>query len=302
MVGAEQKTIGVMAPASPIDPIVFEKGLDWLRTQGFAVHVSGEPAGEWQTGRYAFSSASPEQRVQYLYELLEDSNICAIFSTRGGYGAMEMLPLLDYERIARNPKPFVGISDVTVLLTALYQFTGVPAIHGAVFPSGFARANESSEALASCKALFELLWDPKPRIWGDLEIVREGARTEARIMGGNLCMLSAVHGTPWAPSFDDHILFIEEIGEKSHRLHRMLYQLKLSGAFERLAGVVVGQLVDCDLSRNSPITARDVIIDIFREGDYPILMNAPFGHGERNLPFRLGERAQIDGNRLVISS
>lgn len=294
-------TVGVIAPASPCDPEVLRRGVAYLESVGYKTRVALDPSAGWSEVKHLFSSDLPQRRVDALYQLFEDSEVKAILSVRGGYGTMELLPLIDFDRLAKNPKPFVGISDITVLLNALSQRTNVPALHGVVFPQGFSRAAEDESARKSCEDLFSVLAGRRESQWrGDIRHVCGASEASGAIVGGNLSMLSAIAGTPWEPVYDDQLLFIEDIGEKPFRIHRKLMQLKLAGALENLRGVVCGEFINCQRSDEKSPDLEAVLIDIFSQYGYPVVVNAPFGHGEYNLSFRLGSTATItEGGSLV---
>ena len=189
---------------------------------------------------------------------------------------------------------------MTPFLNTLYRYTEIPAIHGPVFPNGYAKAQEIEQSRESCQALFNFLATPSERTWAGTRLLCGAGDVEGKAMGGNITMLASVAGTPWEPFYDDHILFIEEIGEKPYRLHRLLMQLKLSGALSSVSGVVIGEMVDCAAPSGSTVTVEDVFRDIFTDFGYPVVMGAPFGHGEYNLPFRYGENVFIREDSVVL--
>lgn len=287
-------TLGVIAPASPCDPEFFNLGLAYLHTTGFETRVAIDPAAAWKESKHLFSSDTPEARVNALYQLFEDPKVKAILSVRGGYGAMELLPLIDFERLSKNPKPFVGLSDLTVLLNMISQRTDIPAIRGVVFPKGFAKASIDDEAKKSCDDLFALLGGRREGRWGGLTHLCGAKDGEGTIVGGNLSMLAAVSGTPWEPIYDDQMLFIEDVGERPYQIHRKLFQLKLSGVLDNLKGVIVGEFVNCEKTEPDSPGVPEVLHDIFSSFQYPVVTGAPYGHGNKNLSFRLGAVARIE--------
>ena len=295
------KCLGVIALASPIDPAIFQRGLDFLHAQGFKTKVAGDPGAAWQKSSYLFSSAPVSERIHHLYQLFEDPTVEAILLVRGGYGSLELLSGIDFARLSKNPKPFVGISDLTPFLNTLYRYTEIPAIHGCVFPNGYAKAETVAQSKESTQALFSFLAKPAERKWTGTRLLCGAGDVEGKAMGGNITMLASVAGTPWEPFYDDHILLIEEIGEKPYRLHRLLMQLKLSGALSNVTGVVIGEMVDCAAPAGSTVTVEDVFRDIFAEFGYPVVMGAPFGHGEYNLPFRYGEKVVIGEDSVILT-
>lgn len=291
--------LGVIAPASPCDPEIFKVGIAWLENSGFRLRVALDPVAAWATPRHLFSSDTPQARVDALYELFEDSEVKAIICVRGGYGAMEMLPLLDLARLSRYAKPFVGISDVTVLLNLFAQRTAIPAIHGASFGAGFSKADHNESAEKSCRDLFDLLSGLSETVWGDnIRYLVGEADFQGPIVGGNLSMLCAITGTSFAPEYDNQVLFLEEVGEKPYRIHRLLLQLKLAGHLKNLKGVVIGELLNCATPESSAMTLDDVVRDIFADAPYPVVAGAPFGHGPLNLSFRIGSTVSVSAGQI----
>jgi muramoyltetrapeptide carboxypeptidase len=296
----QNKCLGIWAPASPCDPEIVKRGIEYLHALGFKTKLAHDPSAAWGKVLHLFSSDTPDNRVQALYRLYEDPQVDAVLSVRGGYGTMELLPILDFERLSKDSKPIVGISDITVLLNTLYQRSDIHALHGAVFPNGFAKALTVDNSRFSSEQLLANLFTSQKRSWENLTQI-SGSNDSAKgiAIGGNLSMLAAVAGTPWEPIYEDQILFIEDIGEKQHRIHRMLTQLKLAGSLDNLSAVVIGEFVDCPLSANSTVTINEVFKDIFKEYSYPVLTGAPFGHGELNLPFRIGETVKIEKDQVL---
>ena len=287
-------TLGIIAPASPCDPEFVNSGLAYLHAEGFQTRVVLDPAAAWKETKHLFSSDTPQARVNALYQLFEDPQVKAILSVRGGYGSMELLPLIDFERLSKNPKPFVGLSDITVLLNMISQRTDISAIHGVVFPKGFAKASLDEHAKKSCDDLFALLGGRRESKWSGLAHLCGAKEAEGTIVGGNLSMLAAVSGTPWEPIYDDQVLFIEDISERPYQIHRKLFQLKLSGVLDNLKGVVVGEFVNCDKTEPDSPGVPDVLRDIFSVFPYPVVTGAPFGHGNQNFSFRIGAVARIE--------
>lgn len=291
--------LGILAPSSPCDPQIVIDGLDWIHQAGFRTRVAGDPSAAWTQARHLFSSDTPQARLAALYDLFEDPEVDAIICVRGGYGAMELLPLLDLGPVSRNPKPFIGISDVTVLLNLFAQRTAVPVIHGPVFGAGFSKASTDSLARLSCQDLFELLGGRAAGAWQEnLCLLRGEDSFEGPVMGGNLSMLAALCGTPWAPVYDGQVLFFEDVGERPYRLHRLLTQLKLAGSLDQLKGVVVGELLNCAPPESTSTGTDEVLRDIFAEFSYPVVTGAPFGHGSLNRAFVIGQQVSYSAGVL----
>lgn len=269
------------------------------------MQVALDPIKEYGRGTFLFSSASKEARVAALHGLFQDPHVDLVMSVRGGYGSLELLPLIDFELLSRHSKPLLGISDVTALLVAAYQRAGIPAIHAPALAGGLSRVRSDPDDCTSFTALRGLLA-------GSIVNPFEGRRFtpvsgpsagEGRLIGGNLSLLVSMLGTPWEPDFSGHILCIEETGEKPYRIHRMLLQLKLAGKFNGVGGIVFGAMDSVRAGESRPQsgpTVAAVLSDIFRDPPFPVVRDAPFGHQALNLPIPFGVPARINGHALEL--
>ncbi len=292
---------GVIALSSPARRDSLADGLSALQAAGYRSRVALDPAAEYDSGKFLFSSADKRDRVAALHEFFADPDIDAVISVRGAYGSLELLPLIDFSLLARHPKPLLGISDTTVLLTAAYAYAGVPAVHAQALAGGISEVNRSPEASRSFAALRELLSAGRYESpLAPLSAFNGGIPGEGRLLGGNLTMLCSLLGTPWEPDFSGHIIFLEEVGESPYRVHRSLMQLKLAGKFENVRGVVFGSLRDCCHKQGLGPSVEEVIRDIFRESPFLVAGGAPFGHQPYNLPVPLGVRARLTPGRLEL--
>lgn len=304
-------TIGIIGLSAPTEQARVERGVAFIEQQGFKARVALQPWAEYGTGRFLFSSDSAERRAQAWGELLSDPTVAAVISVRGAYGSMELLPLLEStalgDLLAAHPKPLIGYSDTTALHLALH-LRGVVSIHGPSAES-LGRAHDDPAARTGADALFSMLTGRvrDPFAGQSLKLLSPargpGSGTgecSGELIGGNLSVLTALVGTRWMPALTGKILFLEEVGEKPYRIHRMLLQLKLAGALKQLAGVVCGYFTQCEHEGKRPPTLEQVLLDIFKDSPYPVLCGACAGHELPNLPVPFGIRAKIDGNKLEI--
>src|SRR4029077_12620244 len=220
---------------SPAGPLRGESDLQRARENTRAlgwVPVVGAHA----LARDGYLAGTDGDRLADLNAALTDDAIDAIWCARGGYGAMRILHQIDYAAMRRRPKPLIGYSDVTALHAAMSTRCEVVTFHG---PTGralltpFSRAS-LERALAgddSCGA-------------AETATTLYGGRARGRIVGGNLALLCALSGTPYAPDYRDTILVLEDVNEAVYRIDRMLTQLRLSGALAQCRGVVFGQFTD----------------------------------------------------------
>ena len=258
--------------------------------EGMGLRVPSVPE---EQARHLYLAGGDRERAEEFESLYCDPSIQALFATRGGYGTARMLPWLDAGRIAAAPpKAVVGMSDVAALFAFLQREAGMGAVHGPCLAApGAMDSPFVEENLADLKAiLFEplrpLSYPCRPLTGGPSP---EPAR--GRLVGGALSVLAAGMGSPWALDCRGAILFLEEINEAPYRMDRFLTQLRQAGRFEGLAGLVFGQLIDCDGKR--PGLLQNVLQDLFAEAPFPVAIGLEAGHGERNRTLPLGRLAEL---------
>lgn len=281
--------VRVVAPSSPFEIQEFEAGLEVLRSWGLRPRFRPDIYE-----RSAYFAGSPERRADALHEAFEDEQATAIFCVRGGYGLTSVLPLLAPQRIAAHPKPLIGCSDVTVLLNWLVQSAGMTGIHGPMLgalgrgdEAGAARLKDLLMKEAPPAPLRSAL--PDAAAWCVAPGVGHG-----RALGGSLSMLAALCGTPWQVDTTGAVLFIEDVGERPYRVDRLLTQLSSSGLFDKVAAVVIGDMVGCD--DGDALSWRHAVDRIFRPQAVPVLAGLSFGHAVPNLAIPLGVEVVVDAS------
>lgn len=282
--------IGVMAPAGPCDPDRVAAGVAALRGAGYTVELAANAAA-----RAAYLAGDDRERRDGLVALL-DGGVDALIATRGGYGTMRLLPELPWERLAAWHGWVVGFSDVTALHAALATRFPRATLHGPMVAS-LAR---DARAVARVRAWLE---GRGPRVLFDLSrahVLRPGVALGVSA-GGTLSILAALAGTPFAPDYDDTVLFLEDVGEPLYRLDRLLTQLQLSSTLSRVQAVVVGNLVRCGRGEAG---WRERFRERLLQTVPPhavVVEGVPFGHGVTNVPFPLGVAVAVDTERGTIS-
>jgi muramoyltetrapeptide carboxypeptidase len=288
-------TIAIIAPAGPPNPDRLKKGLDFLRDHGYKVKVMPQVRR-----RLGYLAGDDSMRALALMDAFADDEIDGIFSARGGYGSLRILPDLDYKLIANHPKPFVGYSDLTALLLAINKKSGLVTFHGPMPAVEFGRrirpytierffsAIESDEVAGEIKA-------PPEYTVGRIN----GGRAEGPIVGGNLSLMARMVGMGFLPSFKDKIVFIEDTEEEPYRLDAYLAQLFSATDITEAAGIVVGEMTKTE-SRFGHIdgwTAAKVIKDYFSRLDQPVIYNFPCGHGKEKITIPVGIRVALDADK-----
>ncbi len=294
-------TIGVCAPSGPyFNRSDVLRPLEWWLAKGYRVKLT---EGVWAKDDY--NAGSPEQRAADLEALFADPEVDVIQVLWGGTGAISTLPLLDYDLIAEHPKALMGYSDITNLHTAIRQETGLATFHGPGLGSmGIGGRteftwNSALEAFTKGGA-GEVPRDPENPY---VRPIAPGKAT-GPLVGGNLFTLSHLMGTPWEPSFDGAILFLEEVHEAAYRIDVELEQLRLAGKLDGVVGVVVGELAEC--GKPDPETPRDRSLEDVLERHLiplgvPVIYPLPLGHGKHLWTIPLGVTATLDADARTLT-
>lgn len=279
--------VALVAAAGPLP----EGGVD--RAIARVASLGWEPVvGEFCRGRRGYLAGTDEERAADLNGALRDPSIGAIWFLRGGYGTMRILDDVDWDALARHPKALIGFSDNTAIHLAAGR-AGVVSFHGPhphaeEFPD-FAR-DELLRVLTVAEPAGVLPFPPD----GRAETLAGGV-AEGPLAGGNLSLLSATLGTPFAVRAEGAILLIEEVGEHAYRLDRLLSHLKLAGVLAAAAGIAVGGITDTPAMADGP-EAMEVIHDRLGGLGIPVAVGFPFGHIDDNWTLPLGVRARLDAD------
>ncbi len=291
-------TIGVCAPSGPyFNRSDILRPVEWWEAKGYRVRLTD---GVWAQDDYV--AGEPETRAADLNALFADPGVDVIQVLWGGTGAMEILPFLDYEAIAANPKALMGYSDITSLHIALRQESGLATLHGPGLSSMGIPERTEFTWNSALEGFTKGGAGPVPRDPDDpyVRAIAPGAAT-APVVGGNLFTFVHLLGTPWDPVFDDAILFFEEVDEPPYIIEVHLRQLLLAGKLERVRGVVVGEMARCDWRAERPETPRtrsleDVLERCLGPLGVPVLYKLPLGHGKHLATIPLGVQATIDAD------
>jgi muramoyltetrapeptide carboxypeptidase len=279
--------LGIVAPASPFARESFDAGVAELRRLGY------EPVYDDSVfARRRYTAGDAASRAEAFLRAWRDPSIAALIAVRGGYGSVQLLPLLDPADIRRTPKAFVGYSDNTSLLTWLTGHCGLTAFHGPMLEGRFAKGEAAYDLDTFTRVLTRA--EPAGRIsHPQVEALHPG-EAEGVLLGGTLTNLLASLGTPYA--FDPpagHILFIDEVAERPYRIDRMLTQLRLAGLLSRASAIVFGELPRCDEPAEGGPAIKAVVADLLADFRGPILFGLPSGHTDgacMTLPFGIKAR------------
>ena len=280
--------IGIISPAGPVDESELKPDLEWLESAGFRIHVAPHVYD-----RQGYLAGDDEARLSDLHAMFRDREIKAIICARGGYGTLRLLDRIDYDLIRENPKIIVGYSDITALLMAINKKTGLVTFHGPMV-RGLSALHDSSR-----ESLFKLLSSDQPVSFGPIagNSLISGSAT-GPLMGGNLSLICYVVGTPFLPSLDGCILFIEDKGEPLYRIDRMLTHLLLAGQLKGIKGLIGGEFIDC----GDPFAIDDLLNTAVSDLKIPLITGFPVGHGMANLTLPLGIPARLDTDSMTLST
>jgi muramoyltetrapeptide carboxypeptidase len=282
-------TIGIAAPAGPVDPALIEAGEVWLRGQGFEPYRRGD-----LLARRGYLAGEDLRRADELMRLVEDPDVSAILCARGGYGCHRIVSMLDANLVRRRAKALVGYSDITTLLLWQRRCAGLLGFHGPMLERDPAEYAEASEGLlAALSGSTAALGMQGQGVVGGTD--------EGRLTGGSLSLVVASLSTPWEIDTRDSILLLEEVHESPYRVDRMLQQLAAAGKLEGVRGIGIGSMVGCEDERHPIPSAAQVLDEILGRLGVPMVVDLPFGHGELNQTWAHGARASIDGDRGEIA-
>ena len=271
--------IGVAAPSARFDSGESEKGIQVLERMGFRVRV---PDRIYDARRYLAGNDATRARV--LTELFRDPEIKAVIAVRGGYGAMRILPLLDWDLLRRHPTRFIGFSDATALISCLVSTVGITAVHG---PNLVSLARADHKTLEGFEQAITGRFESLSLAGGTCLIP---GQARGRLTGGNLATLAHMTGTKFQPDFTRSILFLEDVGEPAYKIDRMLTQMKMAGVFDQIRGVVLGDFYDCP----NPEYIPEILTETFAPLNVPVMTGIPAGHGPVNVAFPMGNDVMFD--------
>lgn len=278
-------TIGIIAPANySNDSSKYE--IDYLIEKGFNIVYGKSFGNSW----YGFG-ATDDVRADDINEMFSNKDIKAIFAIRGGYGTIRIVDKLDYENIKRNPKIFMGYSDITTLLLAINEKTGLVTYHGPM------TANFKDIPIETENSFVDTILNNKEINLLDYEksysIMKQGT-AEGEIIGGNLSLIVASLGTKYEINTDNKILFLEETNEATYRIDRMLQQLKLAGKLDKIKGVILGDFKNAKRAEKDDMSLDDVFFEIFKNMNIPIIKNFKSGHVRPFITVPIGAITKIN--------
>jgi muramoyltetrapeptide carboxypeptidase len=278
--------ISVLSPASFAKPERVERGLERLRTLGFAPQLCPNT----QKRGPLFFAGTPEERLADFHAAFADPETAIVACVRGGYGSNYLLDRLDLSLIQQHRKPLFAYSDLTGIQLRLLDRLGLPVFHGPMVAADFAL--DDGVHLASFQAALVGNCYSVGAAEG-LRTLKPGAAA-GTLYGGCLSILVSLLGTPWEPTTEGKLLFVEDVGAKPYQIDRMLWQLRAAGKLDSVRGIVFGEMLDCSSPGAPPDLLDDVILETFRDTNIPIAIGLRSGHVSRqNVTLTFGAHAEL---------
>ena len=285
--------IGIISPASATDDtVLIEKGIRYIEGMGYRTLL-----GKNINKQNGYLAGTDKERSEDIHDMFRNKKVKAIFCLRGGYGAFRLLDKIDYKLISKNPKIFVGFSEITSLHMAFLSKAKLITFAGPmVLPNFSAEVSSFTEEI-----FWNVITSSKINSTIKIEVLNESSLTNSgkvigKIVGGNLAVLSAMTGTGYLPNFKNKILLLEEINEPPYKIDRMFNQLRLRNIFDEVKGIILGNFIDCieqDKNKNS-LELTDVLSNYFESLNIPVVKSFPFGHSKDIVTLPIGCKIKIN--------
>lgn len=295
-------TVGIIAPATAVpSPDEQKKAVEILDLLGLRYKF----ASSLVKGSN-YKSRNISERVDDLVEMFEAPNIQGIFCIRGGYGSAQIIDKIDYSIIQRNPKVFVGYSDITALHIAINKFANLVTYHSPVLISTFTEYTFNSfKQTIFAEVTKPIIENPKSKFGirnaFPFRTIQSG-QAQGRVIAGNLSIICSLLGTDFEYDFNDSLLLIEDVGEEPYRIDRMLNHLRLAGKLKLVNGIIFARCDDC-VSKDNQVwdfSLGEVLDNYFKPLQVPSFYGLTFGHTTEQATIPIGVRARMDSDYGVL--
>lgn len=299
-------TIGVVAPAGPVNRERIDRALERVRQRGFRIRTYGDLYRS-----QGYLAGDDDTRAREFMAAFADPDTTAVWCARGGYGVARILERIDFEVVRQHPKVFIGFSDITALHLAIQQCTGLVTFHGPNLQDGFGKPDDMPAANET--ALWRAVMAEQNTGASDgyefnlagiedveLQPITAGV-ARGPLTGGNLAVLCGLMGTPFEIETAGRILFLEDVSERLYRIDRYLAQLSLAGKLQAAAGILVGSFSYDEGDEAEPEeNLRGMLQEYFGEMKMPVLAGFPAGHARYNLTLPMGALARLDADDRTV--
>lgn len=290
--------IAIISPAGSVESTQLESTLGLIKQQGYEPVLGENLYTKYQNG-YSYAGTE-KQRTDDLNWALNDKDVSAVWTSRGGYGCQQLVQHIDLTHFKKDPKWLIGYSDVTVLQSFLYK-KGFASIHGqSLKTSSFGVSGEGYQSI------FDVLKGKRLNYQVDSNPNNTTGESSGTLVGGNLALIYALLGTPYTFDFKDKILFIEEIGENFYALDRMLMSLELAGVFKKIKGLIVGGMTNMgkegenkSYEESFDPFAYKLIAKRVSQYDFPEAFGFPNGHIYDNRPLIIGSEIKLKVGKKI---
>ncbi len=297
-------TIALVAPAGPVDRAVVLAYQMQLQKSGYQVQCDARMLDR----KKEYLAGSDDERLNELNRAIRDPIVRGVFPVRGGYGLTRILDRVDYESLRRDPKVIIGYSDLTALHLAIACKARVVSFHSPMPMSNLAQGHLPEHAYSQNAFERMLFVDRHPNgmtsetieipASDSIKTINAG-KAHGRLMGGNLSLVCATLGTPFAIEATGNILFLEDVNEAPYRVDRLLSQLRLAGILNSVAGIVLGQFTCKDPNDAKEIDR--VLCDAIKPLSCPVVANFPVGHVPKNATLPHGAMVELDADRKCLT-
>lgn len=278
--------VAFVAPSGEISGRNLENALHWFEKQGLSVELMPH-----LFDRDKYMAGTDQARAKDLNTCFERDDIKAIFCVRGGAGSGRILDLINYEAVAKNPKPVFGLSDSTALQNALYQKSGLVSYTGFLPLYDFKYSVLDPKIEASLKDIFQ---EKSFKATGGQTLV--GGSCSGTLVGGCLSVFCQLCGTSYFPDLKDKILLIEDVGEKTYRLDLMLNQLRQQACFDQIKGLVFGQFLNCPEADAGDGTPEEIIQEFAQKVNVPTVYRFAYGHESSRYVLPIGGKVTLNAD------
>ncbi len=282
--------VAFIAPSSAINEIELTEAVKWFEKRGIKAenmpHVFS---------RCRYMAGNADERAADINACFIREDIKAVFCVRGGAGSLDVLDKIDYSVVRKMPKPVFGLSDSTALQNALY------AKAGNVSYTGFLPAYDFKEKTLDVqleKSLMGIFNDERQCVYGG-QCLKNGA-AEGVMVGGCLSVFCSLCGTPYFPDLKDKILLLEDVGEKTYKIERMLKQISMQPGFAELNGIVFGQFVNCAEADAGDGTVDEILQDFTADIKVPMVANFPYGHQQSRFVLPIGKKVWLNAGECML--
>lgn len=297
-------TIALVAPARPVDTGDLSLIVRAIKQRGFKVLVADN-----LTSRRGYLAGTDEERAKEFMKAWCNPDVKMVWSIGGGYGSMRILELLDFQKMKKFKKIFVGMSDITAMHCAFHKELDLVTFLGPMPIKLYAGDKDSAARNYALENLWQMLkgntvLPPYPYGYTVPAKTLKAGKAKGRLVGGNLALISSLAGTRWQLNTEGKVLLLEDVNEEPYRVDRMLRQLKQAGMLDKPAAVVLATWEQCHAKQPSlNLTLDQVFEDYFKNAPYPVFVGFPSGHIEGQLTLPLNAMVEVDAGKrqLVIA-